>query len=533
MRQHLRACSILFILLFITVRCGFAEAAPTQVFYVSSLTDDGHGSLRSCVEAANKSFGRSEIILSKGVHVISSHLELRGDVAIVGRGSVSAVTGAGHDRVFVIDQHAHASFYNVKVVDGGILNFGQLSMVKCDVSSTYGAESTSIVYRAGGGIYNAGAMSLLLCTVSDNFAGSALPNSDGADGGGIYNAGTGVITCCTVIGNGAGVGDRIGGVASNGGDGGGIYNRGKLLIERSTIAGNGAGWAAGGPGMLPDKFSAGGSGGGLFNAGTIIINNSTISGNAAGNGEYDGGLFGQIAAVDGGDGGNGGGIFNAGPARLTSCTIAFNGAGQGGSGYGATIAVAGTPQKGIGGHGGCGGGIFSTNATLELRNTIVAQNSAGAGGAGGTTLSWLLSTTLITSREEADIRAPNGSAGTSPDITGQIHSGGYNLITIVDDLNSPWIDHDIVSDGTLFGGPLILDAGLLPLSMNGGPTPTHALSNTSHAAHSGNAFGLKIDQRGYPRIHHLDFSAPGWNPNLPSIGAYQWQPENPSWPPFQ
>lgn len=530
MRQHLSACLILFILLFTTAPCIFAVAAPAQVFYVRSHADGGSGSLRSCVDAANRSFGRTEIILDGGVYELSSRVEIRGDVAIVGKGKVSVGGVADHERVFVIDERARASFYNLTINGCGVLNFGKLEMARCDVSNNYAAYySRSAFLRSGCGIYNAGDMSLLLCNISHNLAAESRYDplggmSNGSDGGGIYNTGTCIITCCTIIENSAGEGIWTDIVPSNGGNGGGIYNRGKLLIERSTIASNRAGSSFLGAYWQPAKFGAGGSGGGLFNVGTAIINNSTISSNAAGNGGGDGDVDGgQLYAIDGGDGGNGGGIFNAGPARLTSCTVAFNAAGLGGSGNGATPAEPG-PQRGIGGHGGSGGGVFSTNATLELRNTIVAQNQVGAGGAGGIGWYWLLTTIGFGASAEIPITAPNGADGTSPDATGTIHSSGYNLVTIVDDFNSPWVGHDIVGNGEP-NGPFIVHAGLGLLQMNGGPTPTHALSNISSAAHSGSTFGLKIDQRGYSRIHHLDFTTPGQNPNLPSIGAYQWQPQ--------
>jgi len=91
------------------------------------------------------------------------------------------------------------------------------------------------------------------------------------------------------------------------------------------------------------------------------------------------GANGATASAAGQPGANGGGIYNAGTLTLGECIVTNCRAGDGGNGYLGSTGAAG----GAGGHGGEGGGIWNANtATLILRTTTIAGNSAGAGGNG-------------------------------------------------------------------------------------------------------------------------------------------------------
>jgi hypothetical protein len=264
-------------------------------------------------------------------------------------------------------------------------------------------------------------------------------NVGGGAGGGILNRdGNVMLVASTVADNAAGFG---GGDGGPGGSGGGIANvRGELMIARSTISNNRSGNGGGSQFPISGGFD-GGPGGGLFNSGgTVTLVNSTVSGNQTGRG------FGNQNSQ--GRGGEGGGVANfAGTVQIASCTIAAN---QTGRGFG-------------GDDSGSGGGLFNANSgTVVIDNTILAQNTAQAGGA---------------------------------DCAGILTSGAYNLVAQADGCS--------VTVNTLTGS----DAQLAALQDNGGPTETHALLPGSPAIDAGNPQGcgdleggtLASDQRGAPR----------------------------------
>ncbi|RMH34716.1 MAG: CSLREA domain-containing protein, partial [Acidobacteria bacterium] len=213
----------------------------------------------------------------------------------------------------------------------------------------------------------------------------------------------------------------------NANSGAAIRNSGGILnVVNSTINNN----------------SATNSGAGIYNdtnATTAIIN-STISNNSAG-------------------GSNGGGVFNNSGATLTiiNSTISNNSAGN-------------------------GGGVFN-NGTVNVRNTIIANNNASVG----------------------------------PDFSGSINSQGNNLITNTSGITSSLNPSDIVG----------LDPRLAPLGDYGGLTKTHALLLDSPALNAGNncvttqggcgsnnpPIAINLDQRGNSRTTNAGSSV--------DIGAYE------------
>ncbi len=218
---------------------------------------------------------------------------------------------------------------------------------------------------------------------------------------------------------------------SFGSDGGGICNTGMLTVTGSTISENESGL-----------------GGGLFNSGVLIMTNSTVSEN-----------FSQDSLSFGG------GIRNEGSAALSSCTISGNSTGL------------------------YGGGIDSTErATLRIRNTIVAGNTA-----------------------------------TGPDIYGQAISEGYNLIGN----NSKTMI--MRTTGDQIGTPEApIDPLLGPLQDNGGPTPTQALLTGSPAIDQGGPVeGVMTDQRGRFRPVDAVMIAPAEGGDNSDIGAFEVQAARP------
>ncbi|WP_445241791.1 Calx-beta domain-containing protein [Microcoleus vaginatus] len=257
----------------------------------------------------------------------------------------------------------------------------------------------------GGGISNngPGTVKVANSTFSDNVGVRftlGLPAS--VDGAAIFNqGGTVEVTNSTLSGNKAG-----------GARGGGIHNRegGTVKVTNSTISGNTVGGI----------FGLGLLGGGIYNDnGTVEVTNSTLSGNQATNA-----------------GGSGAGIYNkAGTVTLTNSTLSGNIANPSTTYSDGSIFP--TP--------GSGGGIWN-GGTLNVKNTIVAQNNAATG----------------------------------PDVFGSFASGGYNLIG--DGTGSTGFTAVGDRVGTA-AAPI--DPLLNPLADNGGSTQTVALQPGSPAINGG------------------------------------------------
>jgi beta-glucanase (GH16 family) len=255
---------------------------------------------------------------------------------------------------------------------------------------------------------------------------------------------------------------------------GGILNNGTVNLERSVVTGNVVGanandfWKGGG-----GIYSGGGStlnvldstvsnnrttlvdGGGIyafFNA-AVRIENSTVSGNVAGN--VGGGIrmLGNATIVNSTLSGNtssawfGGALFHTdGVTNLVNSTVTGNVAPS----FGNAALFVGT--------------FTAANATLNITNTIVAENRDLDGNPG-----------------TGCFVAPFGSGVVT------LTSGGTNVFT--DSTCAP-----IASD------QVVATAGLGPLAANGGPTLTHALNAGSPALDAANPASCPAtDQRGVAR----------------------------------
>jgi CSLREA domain-containing protein len=215
--------------------------------------------------------------------------------------------------------------------------------------------------------------------------------------------------------------------------GGGISNRENLNLNNSHVTGN----------------TAVAGGGGIFNAaGLLTINNSTISDN-----------YSDSPRV----GAKGGGIYNeTGVLTVNNSTISNNSAFQ-------------------------SGGILSTGAT-EINNSTISGNKATvlAGG--------INATGTITSSIVAGNINENNSSNNSNDLSGDLSSGGNNLIGDRGDVESftDGVNGDVV--GTT-DNPI--DPQLGELQDNGGLTLSQELLAGSPAIDTGsNPNNLATDQRG-------------------------------------
>jgi hypothetical protein len=370
---------------------------------------------------------------------------------------------------------------------GGISNKGTLSIIDSTItgnSATY--LSTGAI---GGGIYTTGPLTVVRCIITGNHSAgqggglgngfstmtvtdSTLSNNDTtlSDGGGIYtygnvNTGTLIVTDSTLSGNqGSGI----------------VANGGMLTVVGSTFSGNHAGVGAGISSTFAmaiiDKStfsdnhadaSPGQSGGAIANGGTMTVTNSTMSGNTAGNSTktgWGGAIYNQDATI-----------------VVANCTLTGNSAAHGGAvnnhpSLKDTILQLSNSTVSANLANDTGGGIAQDGGTLNVFDTIVAQNTAPS----------------------------------SPDINGVMASKGHNLIGDSSG-GSGYDPSDLLNVDPLLG----------PLQDNGGPTQTMALLPGSPAIDAGdNTDAPPWDQRGpgYPRITSDD--------PVIDIGAFEAQATN-------
>lgn len=216
--------------------------------------------------------------------------------------------------------------------------------------------------------------------------------------------------------------------------GGGVYNNGDLTLTRCVLTGNRAYY-----------------GGGVFNLGGLTLTGTAVVGNTA---------FGAI--------GSGGGIFNSAVATIANSTISGNTVSSGNCGGIGNFNLLGLANVTLAGNDAFRlGGALCNQGTMEIRNTILADNRA------------------------------SGAADNCRLISGTVESVGYNL----EDLDTCGLSGvgDQVNTNPVLG----------PLQDNGGSTLVRPLLAGSPAIDAGNPGGcvditafpsnLATDQRGVPR----------------------------------
>lgn len=284
----------------------------------------------------------------------------------------------------------------------------------------------------GGGIQNNnGKLTLLNSWVDANVSPAGATTGQG---GGIYSVGANAeltLTDSTVQGS---LGEKAGG---------GIYGGGKIHITRSMIAGNGVGKAS----------TAGVTGGGgiAFIGGELLINESSVAQNI---------VYGSF---------NGSGIYVGGsPVVLNNSTIADNRDGDGIYNAAQTVKLHSVTISGNEGF-----GLKNVGGTVEIANTLIAQNNAGDCSNNAT----------LTDLGYSLVQKPGACVLAGTDITNVYPFLGY-------------------------------------FNPNGGPTYTTELYNRSPAIDAGNPTGcndadgnpLVTDQRGVSRSGACD------------IGAFEYDP---------
>jgi hypothetical protein len=329
------------------------------------------------------------------------------------------IAGSGADVIDLVPN----GIYTLTVADNSDGNDGPNGLPMIASSVTIDGHG-AVITRGDGApnfriffVQNIGVLTLNDITVSNGNPGHGLPNSGVYyHAGGIYNNdGTVSINNSLISGN--SVLDEFGGGILNG-------SNGSLIVTDSTFAGN----------------SSANSGGGIMNSGILTVTNSTFSDNSA--------------ALNGG-----GGIYNGNTATVTNSTFSGNrapGSGGGGIMNGGFLTV--TNSTFSDNSAASGGGIVSQVGTITLRNSIIANSTAG---------------------------------GDCVTYSGTFNDGGNN----------------IVEDNTCgFAGGT--DPKLGPLRDNGGPTETMALLTGSPAINAANPDTCPTtDQRGHPRLDRCDIGA--------------------------
>ena len=247
----------------------------------------------------------------------------------------------------------------------------------------------------------------------------------------------------------------IDGVTVQNGNGTGIVISGttaaQVLVKNSVIQNN-----------------TGSLGGGIYNNnGSVTIersllqNNQATSGGAVYNDSGATTVISQTAVLTNTATSAGGGAFNAGMLDVVNSTVSAN----------------------------SGSGLVNSH-TLRLYNATISLNTATSGGGG-------VANSSGTASLANTILAGNNGPAASPDCSGTLTSGGYNILGSSTGCTG-------LTNGV--NGDQITNPQLQPLADNGGFSPTQAITTQSPAYNNGNPTGcmygtilLTEDQRGQPR----------------------------------
>jgi hypothetical protein len=399
-------------------------------------------------------------------------------------GNGATLSGNNTVRVIIVYNTAVAAFNNFTITGGnatanggGFYNSGTTTLNNITITNSTAAS--------GGGISSEGTLTMNNSTVSGNNATF--------EGGGIYNNGSVTMTNSAISNNTASIASAI---SNTGG--------GTLSITGSTITGNTATFSFGtiynNGGSLTltnstvSNNTSAGDGGAVKNSGgNVSISGSTISGNSAV--DFGGGITnnGSLSITnstlsDNTSDGIGGGIYNiaVSAVTITGSTISANMAASAGGIYTGASTTMTITNSTISGNianvnGGQGGGIDS-EGNLTLNNTTVSGNSAALQGGGIFRIdgSLTLKNSIVANSTAGGDCYSSGSA---PSLTNSlIESGGCGIVNGVNGNKTG--DPNL---GTLVGVPAYHPLNTGSIAINAG----------SNALIPG---GVTTDQAGNPRI---------------------------------
>jgi hypothetical protein len=409
---------------------------------VTNNADSGQGSLRDIIIRAcpgstitfDPSLNGQTITLTSGELLVNKSLTIQGPGA-----NLLTISGNNASRVF-----------NVNVANPGVVTFSGLTI----------SNGKVIFFDDAGGVFNQnnGTINFTNSTLTNNSTNSPSNAANGGNGGAIYNRGGTVNVTNSTLTNNSTNSHIVGNESPDRGRGGAIYNRGGTVnVTNSTLTNNSTSIEAGAGGAI---YNRGGtvnvtnstlnsnngvdSGGGISNSGgTVNVTNSTLSNNST------------I--------GGGGGISNsAGTLNVTNSTLSNN-------------SVTSFNGNFFGG----GGGIYSISGTVNVTNSTLSNNSGGESGGG-------------INNYNAQVQIRNSiialnTASSGPDLSGTMTSQGHNLIGKSDGSTglTNGVNGDIVGTIAAPINPL-----LGPLANNGGPTQTMALLPGSPAINAGDSAAI-------------------------------------------
>jgi hypothetical protein len=470
--------------------------------------------------------GNGATLSGGGRGVYSGHAFSVGTASVALPNGVASVVGTGSLTL----RHLTFQEFLAKGGDGGggggggmgaggaiYVSGGQLTVENCTFvfNSAVGGDGgppVSIVGGGGGGLGGNGGL----------FGGARAKGNYVAGGGGGGSRGNGGTRFIQdgVGGGGGGTGtDSPGepGGLNCGAKGGSYGSNGDSA--RCPGGGGGGGWSLGvsgwdcqedsaGPGGNGGFGGGGGASGGNFGGVNVAGGKGGFGGGAGCCSNNGGGKFGGGSMRNGGGGAAlGGAIFNDnGSVKIRNSTFFSNEVSGGSFGSLATnVAFENGDAK--------GSAIFSLNGDLEVFDSTIANNEAyvGTGGAdGGGALvyyqseggsgQFLFANTIVANNFSFDVNLNQNRNDCDAFADNQIVVGAGNLV---------------MTNNQCPGVVTTADPQLGPLQMNGGNTPTMAITRTSPAFNAADPGSSRpTDQRGQVR------PAPGMG-GVPDIGAFE------------
>jgi CSLREA domain-containing protein len=467
------------------------------------IVTNGNCSLREAIRAANTDTkvdacpagsGIDGITLPAGTYALSlsganEDGNLMGDLDI---SSSLTITGAGVGST-IIDGHQLDRVFHI--LTGSVVALGELTITNGHAPNGAGTvDGNGQAGQNGGGIYNAGYLTLHNVAVTGNQAGSGSNGASvdcsasnrfctanggaGGRGGGIFNNMELTLQNVTLGGNLSGSGGAGGSINCSGSNsicyayggasaGGGLSGASASALATITASrvdsnGTGAGGTAGSItacGNASDCSAQPGDegGGGIYmNAGTLSVIDSTISNNTShdqGGGVYcqDSNCSFERSTLHSNTAGTFGGglLLNRGTETLVNVTISNNSS-TGDAGGLAVMAglanlnfvtLANNTADSDSNGSGDGGGIYNHGGTLEVKNSIIADNT--------------------------------DTGGQAPDCSGNLTSQKYNHIESL----AGCTYQGAIQTGDVFD----TDPGLIMLANYGGATLTQRLVPESPA----------------------------------------------------
>ena len=508
------------------------------------VTEDGHATLSEVGVSRNAATVLGGGIYNEGKLEVTSDMSLDNNSAesggaIYNAGELEitnafvakngAVSGAGVYSEDYFTMNKTVVNENGAVTGGGIYGESGLEMMDSDV---FGNSSTK-----GGGIYSDGVLTILNSRVNNNNAetgggiysesnlvirDSSIYQNNSSAGGGIYNKGTAQLTNVQFSENEAA-------------QGGGIYSEGDLTVEREVLD------------FINDsKFLSNKAerGGGIYSTGQLKISDTEFSDNSVDSADLSSALNGGalylsdgIAEIDNStfldnkSAGSAAGIYNEAELTLSDSRLIDNVAMKSGGGLvNSGTGVATLERVTVWGNealestivGGGGGGIYNgVNGVLDVRYSVVANNTSTQNAAGIFSLGKAdISNSRILSNASASgnvsggigfassdriltisnsVVANNTLGGDSADVSANeasVTSVGFNLIETATNIDLQGTDITNVDPGFGFI-PTDIDSSAGGLSVDLNPDSIfyydeqvqYAINNTSATLHTGSTAG--------------------------------------------